>query len=331
MTIWKDCAVMGLYTLSPTHLGTGQTTGAIDLPIARDAATGFPVVPATSLKGVLRDRAELVLDNAEDGKKTVVSLFGTDLDDRDRDKTSPDKGLTMGHLVVTEGRVIAYPVRSLARPFFHVTCPQVLADLARSLRAVGGRGLLDLDAAVAALATTTQALVGDETLAKGALVLEDLIFPAQEVAYQSTVSKVAGILAGLIPGSEAATRDRLSTGLVVVPDADFVALMQSAVPVQARIKLNAIKTTSKDEKGDSGNLWYEEALPSDCLFVALLGTRQTRASNGPAEGLATLTNALWTPDLVLQLGGNETVGYGLCLSGLVGPVVTAAAGGEGRS
>lgn len=47
MNVWKNTALIGIYTLTPTHFGTGQTTGAIDLPIARDASTDFPVLPAT--------------------------------------------------------------------------------------------------------------------------------------------------------------------------------------------------------------------------------------------------------------------------------------------
>jgi CRISPR-associated protein Cmr4 len=39
MNIWHDCLLTGIYTLPPIHCGPGQTTGAVDLPVARDAAT----------------------------------------------------------------------------------------------------------------------------------------------------------------------------------------------------------------------------------------------------------------------------------------------------
>lgn len=47
--------VTGIYTLTPTHCGTGQAAGAVDLPIAREAHTRLPLLPATSLKGIARD------------------------------------------------------------------------------------------------------------------------------------------------------------------------------------------------------------------------------------------------------------------------------------
>ena len=43
------------HALSPLHAGTGQGIGVIDLPIAREKATGIPYLPGSSLKGTLRD------------------------------------------------------------------------------------------------------------------------------------------------------------------------------------------------------------------------------------------------------------------------------------
>src|SRR3989440_125099 len=45
-----------VHALSPLHAGTGQGVGVIDLPIAREKATGLPFLPGSSLKGTLRAR-----------------------------------------------------------------------------------------------------------------------------------------------------------------------------------------------------------------------------------------------------------------------------------
>ena len=45
-----------IQALSSLHPGTGQGAGVIDLPVAREAATGIPYLPGSSLKGVLRDQ-----------------------------------------------------------------------------------------------------------------------------------------------------------------------------------------------------------------------------------------------------------------------------------
>ena len=50
--------IFHLHALSALHVGTGQSIGAIDLPIARSRATNLPLVPGSALKGVLRDEAK---------------------------------------------------------------------------------------------------------------------------------------------------------------------------------------------------------------------------------------------------------------------------------
>ncbi|SER20090.1 CRISPR-associated protein Cmr4 [Solimonas aquatica] len=306
MKLWNETALLSVYTLTPTHVGTGQTNGAVDLPIARDAATGFPVLPATGIKGVLRDYAAL-------DKEKIDQLFGKDLAEHGQ-----ADGPKAGRLAFTEARLLAYPVRSLNRPFLHVTCPLILDSLRRDLRAVGGDALLT----VADLPPSAAALVSDQLLANDTVVLEDLVYAANEISYSEAVAKLASDLQELIPASEAATRARFIKNLVVIPDADFGALMEYVIPVQARIKLTGGKTTDKWENPDtnkmeSGSLWYEERLPSDCLFVALIGERRDRRKDKEADvTLGTLAGAK-DAFSVVQIGGNETVGNGLCLTTLL--------------
>jgi len=161
-------------------------------------------------------------------------------------------------------------------------------------------------------------------------VLEDLIYPEAEVSYSTEVADLAAALSTLIPESEPATRTRFLSRFVVIPDLDFCGLMQSTVPVQARVKLTGGKTTDKWEnkengEAENGNLWYEEYLPSDCLLVSLIGERRTRsrgqgqAASVAASPKATLNDLIGKADVfkVVQVGGNETVGHGLALCSLL--------------
>ncbi len=47
---------MFLYVESSLRVGTGEPGLEVDLPIVREQATGYPMVPGSSLKGVLRPR-----------------------------------------------------------------------------------------------------------------------------------------------------------------------------------------------------------------------------------------------------------------------------------
>lgn len=64
--------ILYLFTRTPLHVGAGASVGAIDQPIIRERHTGFPILPGTSLKGVLRDTAT----RDELPKSEVDSIFG---------------------------------------------------------------------------------------------------------------------------------------------------------------------------------------------------------------------------------------------------------------
>lgn len=325
MNVWNDTALLGIYTLTPTHFGTGQTTGQVDLPIARDAFTGFPVLPATGIKGVIRDYASMAKLQNDTGRAAldVDKLFGKLVDPNNKADT-----LEAGRLAFTEARLVAYPVRSLNRSFLYVTCPSILDGLARDLRSVGGETLLEV--AELPMAERDGAWVADASLEKDpALVLEYMVFASAEFRHSAAVATLAERLSALIPAEEPATRERFKRALVVIPDGDFEALMQTVIPVQARIKLGPNKTTD-----DGGNLWYEERLPSDCLFVAFVGERRSR-DNGGRQGnakadLGSLVGAR-AAFAVMQIGGNETVGNGLCRCTVLHTPVSSAGATRGEA
>ncbi|NKC15561.1 MAG: type III-B CRISPR module RAMP protein Cmr4 [Gammaproteobacteria bacterium] len=312
-SVWNEAQLTALYTLTPLHCGSGQAAAAVDLPIAREAGSDLPIIPATGLKGAAREAL-----TGELGKDTLNILFGPELDSSEGAST-----LSAGAVTFTEARLVAYPVRSLNRLFLHVTCPLIVERLARDLRIAGLQQTLfeqDWQPAVDA----EQALVADAALAGQALVLEDLVFSGEETRHCPQLQRFGQALAGLLPSAETATCGRLSSDLIMIPDSDFSELMSRIIPVRARIKLTDGKTTDEwiSEEGEiqSGNLWYEEALPSDCLFLTLLGARRqrSRGSGSNASGQAAADEPLKILGAhvgklaAIQLGGNETVGYGLC-------------------
>lgn len=310
--LWNDRILLGIYNLTPLHYGVGQTTSAVDLPIARDAATQFPVLPATGIKGVLRDYSEPQLDEA-----TTNQLFGADINaERGEDSTGPEAG----RLTFTEARLIAYPARSLNRPFLHVTCPLILERLRRDLSAIGAEHLLLLPE----YPLDHPVLVADPALDQKTTVIENLVYREGEVRHRDEARNLAKALSQLLPESERASRERLESGLVIIPDSDFGHLMRIVVPVQARVRLTGGKTTDtwrnpETNKDEKGNLWYEEYIPADCLFLSFIGERRSRVgSTPPGNGqqahratLVDLDTALRKVGVV-QIGGNETTGYGVC-------------------
>lgn len=97
-----------LFTRTPLHVGCGSSVGVVDLPVLRERATGFPTVPGSALKGVLRD-----LFATE--PQTQETLFG-----------KPDG---RGKILVGEARLAAFPVRSAKGGFAWLTSPLALGRL----------------------------------------------------------------------------------------------------------------------------------------------------------------------------------------------------------
>jgi CRISPR-associated protein Cmr4 len=266
--------IIGLLTETSMHVGTGQTTGGIDLPVARERTTGYPVIFGSGLKGALRQRAE---DTWGLDEPKVKEIFG-----------EPDQA---GAVSVTDARLLLLPVRSLQGPFRWVTCPYVLDRYRRDCR-LGGTALEPFRLAGIA---PGRALAADA----GTLFLEELTFEAERADLEALAREMGQLI------FHPSLRERLLSVLTVVSDEDFGHLARFALPVNAHNVLNDTTKTSE-------NLWYEETVPPETLFYALLLTRS--ADVRPLEYLV----KLFEHYPYLQVGGNETVGQGWCVVSLVG-------------
>ena len=96
--------LMTIFARTPISVGAGSSVGAIDLPIMRERHTRIPIIPGSSVKGVLRD-----LWNNDNGAQKNIS----------------------GKLLVGEARVLAFPVRSARGMFAWVTSPLALERFKR--------------------------------------------------------------------------------------------------------------------------------------------------------------------------------------------------------
>lgn len=298
----------GVYTLTPTHCGTGQAAGAVDLPIARERHTDHPLLPATALKGVARDlaaRAGQGGGGAMD-EKTIEQLFGPKPPQPGEDAAS----LSSGSLVFTDGHLLAFPVRSLQAAFYWVTCPLVVGRWRRARQVAGLR--VDDRAEVPSDRPCATFGVSEP------LVLEDqLVTPDGIDGEHAGLKQVAKAWAALLPAGETALADDLLARLICVADEDFGDLVRRTTPVSARVQLTPGKTTDTwvdptDQQRYRGNLWYEETLPSDCLLSALVMTRPEQRDQAGVHGAAGAMGAVLGGRRAVQIGGNETVGQGIC-------------------
>lgn len=215
--------------LTPVHPGTGQESGSvIDLPVAREVATGYPFIPASSLKGVLRDGR---------GDEASNRIYGT-----------VDQA---GELTLTDARLLLLPVRSYAGTFALLTCPLVLQRFLRD-QAVLGLKLLEVEIPTPG---QTEAWLGSQAQIRhqNRVILEDIDLTASGGA-----DELAGALSRLIFGVE---ETHFLQRFALVSDDVFAYFSETAMELIARVKLKEDTKTVQE-----GGLWYEEAIPAEAIF-----------------------------------------------------------------
>jgi len=275
-----------IHALSPIHCGTGHAISGIDLPIAREKPTGTPLVPGSSLKGVLRARA----DNAD----WVAAVFG-----HDTDKASEHAGSVQ----FSDAHLVFLPVRSVCGTFAWATCPSYLRRLARDTLEFGKQGVEP----PAAPANERMVLVTGQTLVAGdKVVFEDFDF---EWKHDDKLGKLASQVAEWV-FSDDASRAFFTERVAVVSDDVMSVLQHTAMEIVARNRIDPDTGTVQ-----KGALWTEEALPIESLLSGvLLATPVKPGKDKPApEAKALLEHvAGLVKGQTLQVGGNATVGRGLC-------------------
>ena len=253
-------AMLGFLAETPIHPGAGRGMGVVDLPVAREASTDYPVIVGSSLKGALRDKAKTV------GLADMDARFG--------------KQDHAGDLVVSDGRLLLLPVRSLTASFRWATCPHLIERYRRDLTRAG----ISPRPAVPDVGRGSVLTTGE-----GHLFLEERQFGVAGGPKED----LAPSIEPLLPHEE--TRKRLAPRIAVLNDDDFAWFARYGLAIQARNNLSDAKK--------SVNLWYEETLPPDTVMYALIAARGD-------EALGALDALFPEDDPYVQAGGNETVGHG---------------------
>jgi len=275
--------ILYLFTRTPLHVGAGSSVGAIDQPIVRERHTGFPIIPGSSIKGVLRDH----LASAEQSqlKPAIVDrYFGQGSD-----------GVTFeaGRISFGEAKLVAFPVRSAKGAFALATCNLALQRLARE-------ALINLPVPPAPqdgdCLAGSKVTLADPSGKKGA-VLEEYRFAATGEFPPDWEKQLSATLSD-------AVLQGAGGRFVLLSDGDFAHFAINACPVQQHVSIVDATGTAKD-----GGLFNEEVVPSESLFfVPLTLLRNTEKENPVFEALST--------EQLVQFGGNGTTGLGYCTAKL---------------
>ncbi len=287
-----DAATMlYLYAETPLHAGVGSTLSAVDLPIQRERATQYPMIQGSGIKGKLRAVAE-----AQE-MKHLLAIFGPDTNHAE-DYASA--------LVVSDARILLFPVRSLAGVYAYVTSACVLSrfkrDFERDGRTLGWPDVPTVPKEQAMVSSETGVLLDGQQI-----MLEEFSYPA---SFNADLSTIAGWIADhALPDSYDYWKQKMRESLVLLPESDFRDFALHATEIITRVSLNrATKTVDKDK----GALWTEEHLPAESLLytpIYAMATRNTEGEKLSAQEVVAAVQGL--KGHYLQLGGDETVGRGI--------------------
>jgi CRISPR-associated protein Cmr4 len=302
--------LVGLFSETSLHPGTGTTTGVVDLPIQRERHTGFPIIQSSGLKGAMREKAEKIYKGKlcddkgnrllNDGDVNII--FG------------PESTEHAGSIGITDARLLAFPVRSLSQVYVWVTCPIVLDRLKRDVDILNKTIPQPPVLSETLQVTDGTFLAVDDPGLGTKLVLEEHLLTLDK-SKAADVKQWIDEIKKFMPGADnkgvyKAVREKMDKHLLIISDDDFTYLVKHATQVTARNVLN-------DKNKTSENLWYEESLPPDCLFYSIILVMNPRVDKDKNKSKIktaedVIANLKSTIKDYLQIGGNETIGMGWC-------------------
>ncbi|BCU70046.1 type III-B CRISPR module RAMP protein Cmr4 [Stygiolobus caldivivus] len=284
-----------VYVISPLHVGTGRSSGVVDLPIQRDPFN-YPIVYSSSFKGALKSHCSSLYDQAiNDGRincnkaPLCCCLFG------------PESGDDTGSGVVTVTDLIPLfvPVPSITHGYIYVTSKYLIN------RALDVLGLSDKDD-LTALLTGMAGVEGGKVDVAG--MTKPLMGPKSD-----TAKKALGAVAGLGKLTE-----KLNEGIVILDDAEGSEVLERSYIRVTRNKIDISKKVVEDRA-----LWTEEYLPQGTVMFSMIIPSVPKENKYCGE--KTCEGGCFNEKLkeyrgkvgkgnnwfYINLGGKETIGKGI--------------------
>lgn len=331
--------ILYLFTRTPLHVGAGASVGAIDQPIQRERHTGFPIIPATGLKGSFADQwpNEVLGSDGKtkqlkdkDGKSTRITTTKVKERDSDAEATkvvpkevadsawlfgSDTTDLSFaGSLTFSEARLLAFPIRSAKGSYAWITCPLMLQRAARdgvfgvSSKNGTGEEQNKLLAAINVLKEPKddEARYGGTTLdLDRKIVLEEYCFKQTPLnnAPEALPDGLTTALAALVPND--ALFGTITDRLVILSNG-----MMSHFAITACEVAQHVRICDETGTADPGGLFNQENVPADTLFYSVLSATKSRVPDGrlkyqPAQNNQEAKN---DSDAALQAFADKTNG-----------------------
>jgi len=307
--MFKQSGLITYYALTPVHVGAGSSVSYIDLPVQRERHTSFPMMAGSGIKGVFRALAEREL---ETGKVNII--FG------------PENGSEGSSCVAfTDAKILLYPVRSVKNTFAWITCPFVLKRFKEDLESTGKEkedfSIPKVSDDKIIVASNSPLIINNNSKSNNNskyVGLEEFVFDVDDSKIDPDLINA---ISKYIPNTNTETTknnqnkettettQNLSARFAIVSDNVFTDLVNYAVEVRTRIKIDQTTGTAS-----SGALFTVEMVPSESIFYSLVFADDPKNSNSNSvknvDEVIDNIQKLIDNNEVIQVGGDETIGLG---------------------
>ena len=265
--------------ITPLHVGSGRDLGVVDLPIQREAHTGFPKIEASSLKGAIRSAFTQENDEIEAEK-----IFGT--------------GDNAGELGFSDARILFFPVKSVKGVYAYITCPMVLNKFCEDKTLIKyeklNNGFIipkidNLDDNKCIILENKKIVINNKHV-----ILEEYSFEIEEMNSEEFIK---------IPNLNI-NKERI----VIVSDDNFAHFVKNSTEVITRIKIDNTTGTVQ-----TGGLFTEEYLPAESILYSISITNKPYKPNNIElfKSEKDVLDFFSEIPNVIQIGGNSTLGKGI--------------------
>lgn len=276
--------ILSIFTRTPLHVGAGSSVGAVDMPIVRERHTKFPVIPGSSLKGVLadlwNDEANVDKDFIRKHESMARKIFG--------DNTTKGENACAGKVFFGEAKLLAFPIRSAKGCFAFITCPLAMQ---RFLRDTGKS--LDVpnvdDNEV--ITNANNLCINDK------IILEEYPLAVNNnPLFNQWVDELKDFC------EDQAWKDNVAEHLVIVSNDLFAYFVENACEVANHNCIDDATGVAIDKA-----LFCQENVPSEALFYSVLNTVDDK--DGYFNEITTM---LQKNNNLIQIGADITTGLGWC-------------------
>lgn len=287
-----------LRTLTPLHCGIGQGLNDIDMPTARHAVSGHPIIPSSSLKGVLKDEFKNGKYKQNMDSEDLVALFGGD---GNSDFASA--------ISVGDALLLALPVRSFFGTFAYLASPYTLQMFKNQFERMGNLNLPPIPSLTPnANSPDYKVMITNTSVLKSGnnnkVLLEELDLVI-EAAGNDLAEKWASVIAKTFFHDEEG-QNIFKKRFAIADDNALNFLCDTSLPVDAKISIDENTGTVKE-----GALWYQETISPETLFTGVTTVDRSFNKNSKKKSDEELSAILTDKNkLDVQVGGKATTGHG---------------------